>query len=241
MWETYWLYYILGIILLPGLIMGVWAQVKVNTNYTKYSKVLSKKGLSGAQVARLILDTAGLYDYKVVKINGKLTDNFNPKTKTVSLSNEVYESTSVASLGIASHEVGHALQYANNYVPMKVRTVAIKTSNFASALLWPIIVIGLLFDFVVFTNSAIGDIFLIAGVVFFSLAVIVDLVTLPVEFNASSRAKKILGDSSICDASEMVGVNAVLNSAALTYVASLVVSILNLLRFVLVIISRNRD
>lgn len=241
MWEAYWLYYILGIILLPGIILGIYAQTKVNTNYNKYSKVLSKKGLSGSQVARLILDTAGLYDYKVVKISGKLTDNFNPKTKTVSLSQEVYDSTSVASLGIASHEVGHALQYANNYVPMKVRSIAIKVTNFASAFLWPIIMIGLLLDFVILTNSVVGDIFLIAGVTFFALAVIVDLVTLPVEFNASNRAKKILGESSICDSSEMVGVKKVLDSAALTYVASLVVSILNLLRFIIVVNSRNKD
>ncbi len=241
MWEAYWLYYILGIILLPGIILGIYAQTKVNTNYNKYSKVLSKKGITGAQVARLILDTAGLTDYNVVKISGKLTDNFNPKTKTVSLSQEVYDSTSVASLGIASHEVGHALQYANNYAPMKARTVAVQTTNFASVFLWPIIVLGLLFDFVIFTNSIVGDIFLIAGVTFFALAVIVDLVTLPVEFNASNRAKKILGDSSICDSDEMVGVNKVLNAAALTYVASLVVSILNLLRFILVFTSRKRD
>ena len=159
----------------------------------------------------------------------------------MSLSQEVYDSTSVASLGIASHEVGHALQYANNYAPMKARTVAVQTTNFASVFLWPIIVLGLLFDFVIFTNSIVGDIFLIAGVTFFALAVIVDLVTLPVEFNASNRAKKILGDSSICDSDEMVGVNKVLNAAALTYVASLVVSILNLLRFILVFTSRKRD
>lgn len=235
------LYYILGIILLPGIILGLWAQAKVNINYNKYSKVLSKKGLTGSQVARLILDSAGLYDYKVVKISGKLSDNFNPSTKTVSLSEGVYDSTSVASLGIASHEVGHALQYANNYVPMKVRSVAIKTSNFASVLLWPVIIIGFLCDFAWFADSNIGSIFLIAGVAFFGLAVLVDLVTLPVEFNASNRAKKILSTSEICDAGEMKGVSAVLNSAALTYVASLVVSILNLLRFVLVFASRNKD
>ena len=241
MWETYWLYYILGIVLLPGIILGAWAQCKVNFNYKKYSGVHSKKGMKGSEVARLILDSAGLYDYNVVMCKGTLTDNFNPITKTVSLSEDVYNSTSVASLGIASHEVGHALQYANNYAPMKVRSVAIKVSNFASSLLWPVIIMGLLFDFVIFTNSIIGDVFLICGVLFFGLAVIIDLITLPVEFNASDRAKKILATSGICDETEMVGVKKVLNSAALTYIASLLISILNLVRFLLLFAMKNKD
>lgn len=234
----YWEYYLLGIILIPGLILGIWAQSKVSWNYSKYGKIMSKKGYTASQVARVILDSAGLYDYKIQKIGGKLTDNFNPKTKTVSLSVDVYDSSSVASLGIACHEVGHALQYAENYAPIKIRNVLVGVSNVTSKLLWPIIVMGFIFSFLVYIEPY-GQIFLWCGIIFFALTMIIDLVTLPVEYNASKRAKKILQSSEICDNEEMVGVNKVLNSAALTYVAALVVSILNLLRFVLVFARRD--
>lgn len=234
----YWEYYLLGIILIPGLILGVWAQSKVSWNYSKYGKIMSKKGYTASQVARVILDSAGLYDYKIQKIGGKLTDNFNPKTKTVSLSVDVYDSSSVASLGIACHEVGHALQYAENYAPIKIRNVLVGVSNVTSKLLWPIIVMGFIFSFLVYIEPY-GQILLWCGIIFFTLTMIIDLVTLPVEYNASKRAKKILQSSEICDSEEMVGVNKVLNSAALTYVAALVVSILNLLRFVLVFARRD--
>lgn len=233
----YWDYYILGIILLPGLILGIIAQSKVSYNYSKYSKVMSKKGYTGSQVARAILDSAKLFDYKVEKIGGQLTDNFNPRTKIVSLSSEVYDGTSVASLGIACHEVGHALQYANNYAPIKIRNAMIKTGNITNTLLWPIIIIGLILNISV--NSTYGLIFMYAGVIFFGLTAFIDLVTLPVEYNASARAKRILINSEICDEDEMEGVNKVLNSAALTYVAALVVSILNLVRFLLLFARRD--
>lgn len=234
----YWEYYLLGIILLPGIILGMWAQFRVEYNFAKYSKVMSKKGVSGAEVARLILNTAGLYDYKVERVSGRLSDHFNPRTKTVSLSSEVHDSSSVASLGIACHEVGHALQYASNYAPIKVRNAIITVSNATSAILWPIVILGLVLD--IAYASTLGTVFLWCGVAFFGLSVLINLVTLPVEFNASSRAKTLLSKSEICDSEEMVGVNKVLNSAALTYVAALVVSILNLLRFVIVILSSKR-
>lgn len=235
----YWEYYLLGFLLIPGIILGIIAQIKVSVNYEKYSKEFSEKGYSGFQVARAILDSAGLYDYKVEKISGKLTDNFNPKTKIVSLSDEVYNGTSVASLGVAAHEVGHALQYAESYAPIKIRNAFIKVSNIGSKFLWPIIFIGFMFSALLYLEP-FGSIFLYSGVIFFGLIVIINLVTLPVEYNASSRAKKILLQSEVCSKEEMVGVNKVLDSAALTYVAALVVSLLNLLRFIL-IFARRKD
>lgn len=229
----YWEYYIMGIILLPGLILAIIAQAKVSTNYRKYSKVLSKKGMTASQVARLILDSANLQHVSIVKINGELTDNYNPKTETVSLSSDVYDSTSVAAIGVATHEVGHALQYATNYKPVKVRMFLVTACNLASTLLWPLVLIGLLLNLGLGTVA--GDICMWSGVVLFALSVFFNLVTLPVEYNASNRAKAILSNAEILDSEEMIGVNQVLNSAALTYVAALVVSILNLLRFIIVI------
>lgn len=228
----YWEYYIMGIILIPGLILAAVAQAKVTSNFSKYNQVLSKKGLTASQVARLILDSANLQHISIKKISGELTDNYDPKNQTISLSSDVYDSTSVAAIGIATHEVGHALQYASNYKPIKVRTILVSACNFASSLLWPLVLIGLFLNLGLGTVA--GNICMWSGVIIFSLSVIFNLVTLPVEYNASSRAKTILINAEILDSEEMVGVNKVLNSAALTYLAALVVSMLNLLRFLLV-------
>ena len=230
-------YYLMGIILIPGILFALIAQLKVQTSYRKYSKVMSEKNLTGAQVARLILDSAGLNNVKVQKIDGELTDNFDPKTNIVSLSAGVYDSTSVASIGIASHEVGHALQYGTEYTPIKIRMFMVGMCNISSKILWPLVLIGLIFDFGL--QSPFGYICLWAGIGFFGLSLIFNLVTLPVEFNASRRAKSILSNSGILNQNEMEGVDAVLDSAALTYVAALVISLLNLIRFLIVM--RNRD
>ena len=149
------------------------------------------------------------------------------------MSDEVYNGTSIASLGIATHEVGHALQYAENYAPIKVRNFMITVSNISSKLLWPLILFSLIFSFVLYIEP-LGTILLYTGIGLFALSVVINLVTLPVEYNASNRAKSILINSEICDDEEMVGVNKVLNSAALTYVAALIISILNLIRIILV-------
>ncbi len=228
----YWDYYLMGIILIPGLLMAIIAQIKVSSNFAKYKKVASKKGMTASQIARLILDSASLNHVNVVKIDGDLTDNYNPKTETISLSSEVYDSTSVAAIGIATHEVGHALQYASNYKPIKVRMGLVMACNIASKLLWPLVFIGLILNLGV--NTIAGSVCMWCGIILFSLAVIFDLITLPVEYNASNRAKSILVNAEMLDKDEMVGVNKVLDSAALTYVAALVVSILNLLRFILI-------
>lgn len=228
----YWEYYIMGIILIPGLILAIIAQAKVSINYKKYSQVMSKNNMKACDVARLILDSAGLKQVQIKKINGELTDNYDPKAQTVSLSSSVYDSTSVAAIGVACHEVGHALQYAQNYAPVKIRMFLVKACNISSTLLWPLVVIGLILN--IGLNSVAGIVCMWCGVIIFGLSVIFNLVTLPVEYNASNRAKSILSNAEILDSEEMEGVHKVLNAAALTYVAALVVSILNLLRFIIV-------
>lgn len=228
----YWEYYIMGIILIPGLILAMIAQAKVSFNYKKYSQVMAKNNMKACDVARLILDSAGLKQVQIKKISGELTDNYDSKAQTVSLSSGVYDSTSVAAIGIACHEVGHALQYAQNYAPVKMRMFLVKACNISSTLLWPLVLIGLILN--IGLNSVAGVVCMWCGVILFGLSVVFNLVTLPVEYNASNRAKSILSNAQILDSEEMKGVCKVLNSAALTYVAALVVSILNLLRFIIV-------
>ncbi len=228
----YWEYYVMGVILIPGLILAIIAQAKVSFNYKKYSQVMSKNDMKACDVARLILDSAGLKQVQIKKINGELTDNYDPKAQTVSLSSSVYDSTSVAAIGVACHEVGHALQYAQNYAPVKIRMFLVRACNISSTLLWPLVVIGLILN--IGLNSVAGMVCMWCGVIIFGLSVIFNLVTLPVEYNASNRAKSILSNAQILDSEEMEGVHKVLNAAALTYVAALVVSILNLLRFIIV-------
>lgn len=235
----YFEYYLMGIILVPALILAIWAQTRVSSNFNKYNQIMSKRGMKACEVARLILDAAGLQHVKVVSTQGHLTDNFNPKTNIVSLSQEVYDSSSVAAIGIASHEVGHAIQYAQNYSPIKIRSVLVKVSNISSALLWPLVLIGLLLNFGL--GTVFGNVCLWAGVIVFGVAMIFEMVTLPVEYNASKRAKQILSDSELLDSEEMVGVNKVLNAAALTYVASMLIAMLNFLRFLIVMLANNRD
>lgn len=237
----YWDYYLMGIILIPGLIFAAIAQGKVNRAYSTYSKVLSKSGKTAAEVARLILDTAGCTNIAVVKISGHLSDHFDPKKKRIALSNSVHDSTSVAALGIAAHEVGHAIQNKQNYLPLKLRSLLIPITNLSSVLLWPLIIIGLVFNFAAMPGSIVGDVFLWIGVAFFGISVILNLITLPVEYNASRRAAKILSNSQILDEKETKGAKKVLKAAALTYVAALLVSVLNLLRFLISFFLASRD
>ena len=238
----YWDYYLMGIILLPAIILAIYAQAKVSSTYAKYSKVLSKNGMTGAQVARLLLDCADLKNIKITQIGGNLTDHYNPQKQIVALSAWHNDSTSVAALGVAAHEVGHAIQEKNGYVPYKIRKFIIPVTNFLSSMLWPLVVIGLIFNFAAIPGSIVGDVLLWSGVTVFGLATLVDLVTLPVEFNASKRAINTLYKTEILDPSETAGAKKVLNAAALTYVAALLNSLLNLLRFVLVfLMNAKRD
>ncbi len=235
--PLYWQYYLMGFILLPGIILGIYAQSKVNSTFSKFSNVMSESGKTAGEVAKIMLNSAGCDDIKVTNISGHLTDNYNHRTKTVSLSNSVYNSTSVASIGVAAHEVGHVLQYKTNYFPIKLRTFAITISNISSQLLMPLLITGLIFDFLIYT--AFGYYFMWAGIIIFGLSVLVNLVTLPVEYNASHRATTILKESGLLTERETEQAKSVLNAAALTYVASLVYSILAFLRFVLVFAKRD--
>lgn len=229
MWE----YYLLGIILLPGMLLAMYAGIKVNTTYSKYSRVASASGLTAAQVAELMLRNAGLYDVRITCIGGNLTDHFDPRTRTLALSQGVYRSTSVAAIGVAAHEVGHAIQHSEGYVPLRIRSAMVPVINLSSRLLWPILIIGLLFTFLI-ELPLLGDIFLIAGLVIFGGSLLFSLVTLPVEFNASSRAYHTLIDNRILSVREANQSRKVLNAAALTYVASMIMALLNLLRFLLI-------
>ncbi|MGD9901113.1 MAG: zinc metallopeptidase [Spirochaetales bacterium] len=236
---TYLDYYLMGIILIPGLILAIIAQARVTKAFNKYSQVMSMRGLTGSELARKILDEADLQNVEVVRTEGTLTDNYNPKTKTLSLSDAVYSSSSVASLGVAAHEVGHAIQHKEGYLPAKIRSILVPITNLISHLLWPLVMLGLLFNFGAETGGNVGNIFLWSGVILFGAAVLFSLITLPVEFDASKRAKKLMLETNVIDEMEVDGAKKVLNAAALTYVASLVVAILNLIRFILVARRRN--
>ena len=235
----YWHYYLLGIIILPGIIFGLVAQAKVSNTYAKYSKVVAKCGKSSSEIARLLLDTANLQSIKLTKADGELGDYYDPTKKIIALSKP--NGNSVADISVAAHEIGHALQYKTNYLPIKLRTAAIKLSNISSALLMPLILIALISNFWLFPTSTFGTILLWISVGTFGLSTLVGLVTLPVEYNASSRATKILEDSKILDKEETVYAKKMLNAAALTYVASLFVSLLSLLRILLIVFSLNSN
>ena len=226
-------YTILGIVLLPGLIFAIYTSTKVNTTFSKYSTVLASKDLTGAMVAKKIMEAKGIFDVTIVKSeNTELVDNFNPETKVVTLSKKVYDGTSIASLGVAAHEIGHVIQHAEGYTPIKIRSVLAKTSTIFSYLVWPLIVVGIVLDFA-YIGGVFGKTFLWCGVAFFGLSLVFSLVTLPVELDASKRALDLLVQTDCLDDTEVLGAKKVLKSAAMTYVAAIVVSLLQLLRFLL--------
>lgn len=233
-------YYLLGIILIPGIIFAVYAQAKVTSSFNKYKKVEYSQTKPVHEKARFFLDAMGLVDVKVTKTSGFLTDHYNPKTETVALSDEVYNSTSVASLGIACHEIGHVLQHKQGYGLLKLRTFLVPIINIGSFLMWPLVIIGLFLEFTQYFYT--GQILIIIGIVIFGLSVLFSAITLPIEKDASKRAYKMLVETGELTQEEGEGVKAVLDAAALTYVASLIVSILSFIRFVLAIfLSSRRD
>jgi len=231
----------MGIILLPGLIFATYAQFKVNSTYNKYNSVLTNANITASEFVKKLVSIANMTT-TVNPISGRLTDHFDPRTNEINLSNAVYNSTSVSALGIACHEFGHAMQQKEKYAPYQFRRIIIPITNFASQLLWPLVIIGLILNFGSNPNTLLGSIFMWSGIAFFGLAVLVNLATLPVEFNASRKAVSILRSSNLLSEEELDGTKEVLKAAALTYVAALIVSILNLLRFVLLILmQRKRD
>lgn len=232
----YFEYYAMGFILIPGIILSIIAEIKVYSSYNKFSQVASSLGQTASQVARLFLDNAGLSHINITHVRGHLTDYYNHRTKTIGLSESVHDSTSIAAIGIACHEVGHALQYKTNYLPIKLRNLIIPVCNFANRFLFVFIILGAIFAY-----SNLGTTFLWVGVGIFALSVLVNLITLPVEYNASKRATELLETSTFLDTDEVEGTKKVLNAAALTYVAGLVVSLLNLLRLLLIVMRRSDD
>ncbi len=208
------------LILIPGILLALAAQVYMSNTYGKYARARSLSGLTGYTAARRILDSAGLYHVQIEMIGGELTDHFDPRANVLRLSKGVYEGGSVAAIGVAAHECGHAVQYAESYAPMKLRGALVKTTNISSTLSFAIILLGMLFSIPEIAYIGIG---------FFLVVVFFQLVTLPVEFNASNRAVAILGGG-ILPQGELEGVKKVLTAAALTYVAAFINAVLQLLR-----------
>lgn len=218
------------IILIPAIIISFWAQLKVSSTFEKYSRVRSRNGYTGADVARMILDSAGLRDVPIEIIPGKLTDHYDPSNRVMRLSPEVFHGDSVSSIGVAAHESGHALQHKMNYAPLKIRNSIVPIVSFSSNASWIIFLIG-----IIFSIPALAQI----GVILFTAVVIFQLVTLPVEFNASKRAVDILESRAILMGDEVKEAKKVLDAAAMTYVAAALMAILNLVR--LILISRRDD
>lgn len=220
------------ILVVPALLLGLYAQTKVNSTFRRFSSVKNARGLTGAQAARQILDENGLQDIRIDRIAGELTDNYDPRNGVVHLSQSVYDSTSVAAIGVAAHETGHAIQHAVGYAPLRLRTAIIPVTQIGSSLSPILLILGILFSW---------DPLIQAGIVLFSLVALFQLVTLPVEYNASRRALATLSGTNMLDADETAGAARVLDAAALTYVAALVVSLAQLLRLILLYGNRNRD
>lgn len=223
------------LLVLIGAVLCLIASGIVKSTFNKYSGYRSMSGMTGAQAAERILNSAGIYDVSIQHISGNLTDNYNPSKKTLNLSDSVYASNSVAAIGVAAHECGHAIQHHKGYVPLTLRSAIVPVANIGSTLSWPLILIGLLF------TRETGSFLINLGIICFSFAVIFQLVTLPVEFNASFRAVRILGQQGILSDSELPYTRKVLFAAALTYVASAASAILQLLRLVLLFGGRGRN
>ena len=222
-------------LVLIGAMICLIASAGVKSTYSKYSRYRSMSNMTGAQAAERILNSAGIYDVSIRHVSGDLTDHYDPRNKTLNLSDSVYGSTSVAAVGVAAHECGHAIQHQKNYAPLTIRGALVPVANFGSTISWPLILIGLFF------TSNTGTLLINLGILCFSFAVIFQLVTLPVEFNASRRALKILGNTGILNSEELPMTRKVLKAAALTYVASAAAAILQLLRLVILFGGRNRD
>ena len=221
-------------LVLIGVLLSLWAQKWVNSTFARYSRVRSFSGMTGAEAARRLLNAQGIYDVTVQPVSGKLTDHYDPRTKVVKLSDSVYNATSVAAIGVAAHECGHAMQHNEGYGPLRFRSALVPVANFGSQLSWPMILLGILF-------GGLGSPLVQVGILMFSLAVLFQLVTLPVEFNASSRAVRLLDSQGILSGEEVDGTRKVLKAAALTYVAAAAGSILQLLRLVILFGGRDRD
>ena len=222
------------LVLIPAMIFAFWAQFKVNSTFNKYAKVYNRRGLTGAEAARRVLDANGLYHVTVERVHGRLTDHYDPKANVIRLSDTVYGSTGIAAVGVAAHEAGHAVQHAQGYVPIKVRAAIIPLTRFGSFLAMPLFLIGIFMSYGSYLGYGIGTIFMVTGILFFSFSTLFQLVTLPTEFNASARAMKALEDGGLLADDELPAAKATLSAAAMTYVAALASSLASLLRLILI-------
>mgnify|MGYP000431162446 FL=1 len=217
------------ILVIPGLLLGLWAQMRVSSAFRKYSAVHARSGMSAEDVARSMLNQAGCGNVSIRSVSGNLTDHYDPRNNTLRLSDGVYGSSSVAAIGIAAHECGHAMQQHEGYAPLVLRSTLVPVVNLGSNLYFPIFLLGLLFSW---------EPLIYVGIACFALTLVFSLVTLPVEFNASGRALRVLDQQGYLSSEEMDGARAVLNAAAMTYVAAAISSLLQLVR--LLIIARDR-
>lgn len=223
------------ILVVIGAVICLLASARVKSTFSKYSRYRSACGLTGRQAAEEMLHRNGIYDVQVVHISGHLTDHYDPRNKTLALSDAVYGSTSVAAIGVAAHECGHAIQHQKEYFPLSFRSTLVPVANFGSAICWPMILLGF------FMTSNTGYFLIMLGIICFSLSVLFQIVTLPVEFNASHRALVFLRESQMLDPAELKYTKRVLSAAALTYVASAAAMILQLLRLILISGGRRRE
>ncbi len=224
------------ILVLPCLLLAAWASANVNSTFQKYSRQLSLRHITGAQAAQRVLSANGVSGVRIERVSGNLTDHYDPRTNVIRLSDSVYDSTSTAAIGVACHEAGHAVQYARNYAPIKLRAAIIPVTNFGSKLAMPLILIGLLLPALGIFSIALVYI----GIACFSLSVIFQVVTLPVEFNASRRAMEAIESANLLTDEEQKGAKKTLGAAALTYVAATATAIAQLLRLVLLFGNRRR-
>ncbi len=232
---AYMIYYILGFVMLPGIALGIFAQIKIISTYNEFNSVETKRGRVAKDVARLMLNGSGYYNTKIKEIPGELSDNYDPKNDVVSLSKGVANKSSISSIGVAAHEIGHVFQHKQNYVPVKIRSALVPVLNFSSYLMWPLIIIGLIFEIAFISSWSSALIYIGLGI--YALNTVFCLITLPVEINASKRAYKMLIATNEMTEEEAKSAKKVLNAAAWTYVAALITSILSLLRVLLFIMS----
>lgn len=212
------------VLIILAFLISALVSAKMNATFSKYSKVRSYCRMTGAQAAQRILSSAGIYDVRIEHVSGKLTDHYDPSNKVLRLSDAVYGNTSIAAIGVAAHECGHAVQHARNYVPLSVRSAIVPVANFGSQLSWPLFLAGLIFSF---------RPLLMIGILLFCAALLFQIVTLPVEFNASARALRMLDETGIMGRQEIRGTKKVLRAAAMTYVAAVIGSLLQLLRLLI--------
>lgn len=219
------------VLLIPAIILSLWAQLKVQSNFNRYSRVYSRSGITGDQVAQKLLQANGITDVGIARVSGSMTDHYHPTKKMLFLSETVYGESSIAAICVAAHEVGHAIQHHEEYKPLAIRSMLVPAANLGSYASWILLIIGLIFSF---------DALVQIGIILFAFVVAFQLVTLPVEFNASSRALQQVAYYGFLDNSELAGGKKVLSAAAWTYVAAAVMAILQLLRLLL-IFGSNRD